>query len=155
MMDYKTYREQRQAEFNALPIFFAFSNEQLEEEMNKRGPTLDDTDKICRAIGGFALKSDLPIIKEFVNKPDPLDELMKDPEFAYSAFYYEMANHEYHINNYQGNWDVLSCFGNIEDNEMDDYNDYFAQLDFDEATRDAYRRAIRDFLTDADKNGWY
>ena len=33
-MTYKEYSDQRQQEFNALPIFYAFSNKQFEEAMN-------------------------------------------------------------------------------------------------------------------------
>ena len=40
-----------------------------------------------------------------------------------------MANHEYAIN-WQGNWDVLSCFGKIRYVENDDFNSYFRQLNF-------------------------
>lgn len=53
---------------------------------------------------------------------------------------YEMANHEYAIN-WQGNWDVLSCFGNIKyDHEHDDQDldFYFDQLEFTKTQRSAF-----------------
>ena len=66
-MTYREYRENRQAEFNALPIFFAFSNEQFEKALNERGITLDEApDKIYKyGYGGFYLKSDADVIKEY------------------------------------------------------------------------------------------
>lgn len=153
-MTYKEYREQRQAEVNALPIFYAFSDQQLEQALKDRGLTLDDVDKLCRVAMGFALKSDMPAIKAFMEKPDPLAELMKDPAFAEDAFYYEMANHEYHIN-WQADWDVCNCFGHIRSDEPDDLNHYFDLCGFEPQTRQAYLTARLRFLHDAEERGWY
>ena len=66
-----------------------------------------------------------------------------DYDFWFTAFKYEMFNHEYAIN-WQGNWDVLSCFGKIEyDRPGDDQNleFYFNQLSFTLLQRRAYRDA--------------
>lgn len=145
-MTYEEYKNQRQSEFNALPIFFAFSMEQFAREMEKRGLTVDDTDKIYRfGNGGFYLRSDASIIREFMNKPDPIRELMNDPEFAESAFYYEMGNHEYHINLYQGDWDVCSCFGSCDYEEGKDYRDYLKEMGYSPEVISAFRTA-RDHL---------
>ena len=162
-MNYREYRDARQAEINALPLFWAFSNEQFLEAMKKRGykPRKDTkpsyyADEVCSiGGGGYFLKRDKEIINEFFSKPDPLDELMKDPEFAEDAFYYEMGNHEYHINYYQGDWDVCSCFGHVEYNDADDRTEYFKQLGWEQQTIDAYERARKRFLKAADENGWY
>lgn len=43
-MNYKEYREKRQAEYNALPIFYAFGDEQFKEALRERGLTLDNLD---------------------------------------------------------------------------------------------------------------
>jgi len=128
-MTYKEYRDKAQSEFNALPIFWAFSNKQFKEEMEKRGLTEDDTDMIYRfGNGGFYLKSDAQIIRDYMNKPDELPELMKVPDFAISAFEYEMHNHEYGIN-WQADWDVCCCFCSKEPEYGDDkdYKDYLAE----------------------------
>lgn len=155
MTRYEEIKEARQKEFNALPIFFAFSNEQFAEAMEERGLTMKDTDKVYRfGMGGFFLKEDKDIIHEYFNKPDPIPELMKDFAFAEEAFYHEMAEHEYHIN-WQGNWDVCNCFGNVkyteEDNELEQY---FDQLGFEEQTRAAFFSARKKFLKDCEANGW-
>lgn len=104
-MTYKEYRDKRQAEFNKLPIFYAFSNKQLEEELRKRGyETLEEG---CKEIyklgstGGFYLKKDANIIREYCSKDRDaeLREMMKaNHDFAKDAFVYEMLNHEYPIN---------------------------------------------------------
>lgn len=153
-MTYEEYRKQRQDEVNALPIFFAFSNKQFEEEMGKRGLTVEDTDKICRISGGFCLKSDLGTIKEFVRKPDPLHSLMNDATFAESAFYYEMGNHEYHIN-WQGDWDVCSCFGSCEYGEDKDYTDYLGEIGYSQDVIAAFGTAKTKFYNACRENDWY
>ena len=152
-MNYKEYREQRQHDFDSLPIFFAFSKEQFNEGMRKHGI---EYVKDVRSIGGggYCHYDTIPKLEEFING-DRIDELMKDPEFAEDAIYYEMGNHEYHINTYQGNWDVCSCFGNVEYNEWDDPAEYFKQLGWEQQTIDAYERARKRFLKAAEENGWY
>lgn len=154
-MTYKEYREKRQAEYNALPIFYAFGDEQFKEALHERGLTLDNLDQVCRVSAGFALKKDLPIIKAFLEKPDELPELMKDPSFAEDAFYSEMANHEYHIN-WDADWDVLNCFGNIPGNDADEsLEHYFDLCGFEPQTRSAYMKARSRFMNDALENDWY
>lgn len=152
-MTYQEYRDKRQAAYNALPVFYAFSDSQLEKEMNKRG--IEDTDKIERVWnGGFCLKSDAQVIRDFVNAPDELPELMKDFAFAEDAIYYEMCNHEYAIN-WQADWDVCSCFGKVEYTEDDDELDqYFAQLAWTDATKRAYMAARSRYYKDARENDW-
>ena len=157
LFNYTEIKDQRQQEFNQLPFFFAFSDKQLEEELAKRGLTLADTSKIVRfqnIPGTFALKDDLPVIREYHSKPDPMDELMKDPAFAEDAFYYEMGNHEYHIN-WQADYDVCSCFGKCEYDDLKDYDDYLTELGFETEVITAFKKAKRRFLHDADENGWY
>ena len=156
-MTYKEYREEAQKEYDALPIFWAFSDEQFEKEMNKRGLTVNDTDKIYRMknTGGFFLRKDADQIHAFFAKPDKLSELMKDYDFAYDAILYEMNNHEYAIN-WQRDWDVCSVFGNVEYTEDDDeLLQYFEQLGWEETTRKAYRDARKEHFRIAEEGGWF
>lgn len=154
-MTYDEYKQQRQDAFNSLPIFFAFSKEQFKEAMESRGLTVDDTDKLYSFPGGgFYLRSDADIVRAFFNKPDPIKELMNDEGFAESAFYYEMANHEYHIN-WQGDWDVCSCFGNCEYDEEKTYVDYLKEEGYSDKTILAYHRARKKFLKYCNDNDMY
>lgn len=128
-MTYQEWKEKNQKEFNDLPIFFAFGREQFKKAMEERGLTENDTDKIYRLgdSGGFYLRTDSPIIKAFFEKDgDDLRELMKDHDFAVSAFRYEMDNHEYAINYYQGDWEVVGCFSKkpLEYEDDKNYKDY-------------------------------
>lgn len=69
-----------------------------------------------------------------------------------AAFKYEMANHEYIINCYQGDWDTLSAFGNIEwKGEGADVTLYFDQLGFNETQRRAWYAARSEYLKEAEK----
>ena len=156
-MTYVEWRDAKQKEYNALPIFYAFSNEQFREAMEERGLTENDTDKIYKlgSTGGFYLKSDAPIIREYINKDDGLKDLMEgESGFAESAFYYEMQNHEYHIN-WQADWDVCSCFGDCEYGEDKSYAVYLVEMGYSDNVVKEYRKARSRFLNDADKNGWY
>ena len=156
-MTYAEYRKQEQAEFDALPIFLAFSDEQLERAMNERGLTLQNTDKIYRfGRNGFYLKTDDEIIKKFVNRPDRLRDLMEnEPGFAEDAFYYEMENHEYSIN-WQGDYDVCSCFGRCKYDDAKDYVDYLeVDCGYSGDVIDAFLAARTRFYRDAQKNDWY
>lgn len=154
-MTYTEYKSARQGEFNALPIFWAFSNRQFEEAMQKRGLTSKDTDKIFSiGHGGFALKSDKDVILAFLKKEDPLPELMKDPAFAESAFFYEMCDHEYGIN-WQGDWDVCSCFGGCEYSEEKGGADYLTDMGYGNDTISAYFLAKKRYYKEAEEKEWF
>lgn len=69
-----------------------------------------------------------------------------------------MGNHEYHIN-YEGDWDVLSCFG-LDDDVCEyadgkDADEYMDAMGLSPVTKAAYHDARGDFLRMADENGWY
>lgn len=153
-MTYTEYRDKAQQEFNALPIFWAFSDKQFAEAMNERGLSVTDTDKIYRlGRSGFYLKTDAPVIKAYFNREDPLPKLMQDHDFAVSAFKYEMDNHEYAIN-YQGDWDVCSCFtkGTPVYGEDKTYIEYLTEAGMADLIP-AYREAKRAHFKDAES--WY
>ena len=133
-MTYIEYKNQKQNEFNNLPIFYAFSNEQLEKALNDRGLTINDTDKIYRLgdTGGFYLKSDAEIIRDYMQNynEEELHHLMEsDEKFAKDAFNYEMSNHEYAYN-WQGDYDVCSCFGSPEYAEYKTGADYLNEMGY-------------------------
>lgn len=154
-MTYEEYRNGKQREVNALPLFFAFGKKQLAEEMEKRGLTLEDTDKICHVYaGGYCLKTDLPVIRAFFSREDQLPKLMEDFEFAEDAFFYEMCNHEFGIN-WQGAFDVCSCFGTCTYDEEKGSADYLQEMGYPEETLRAYRAARKRYYKTAAENDWY
>ena len=146
-MTYKEYTNKRQEEFNALPIFWAFSNEQLEKALAERGVSMDEAkDKVYRyGMGGFYLKSDSEIIRAYhsVDRNAELRTLMNgNLDFAYEAFEFEMYNHEYPIN-LEGDYDVCGCFGNCEFAEEKTAIDYLTEMGYSNDVIAQYRKAAK------------
>lgn len=67
-----------------------------------------------------------------------------DYDYLYKAFLKEMYNHEYAIN-WQGDYDVMCAFGNVEWHE-DDLEAYFKELSFNETKKRAYMDARKKCL---------
>lgn len=140
-MKYEEYLKERKSKLDTLPIFFAFSDKQFDDEMKKRGLSGKDTKKVFSlGNGGYYLRSDAQIIRDFFNQKDELPELMKDREFAEGAFLYEMFNHEFAIN-MQGAWEVCECFGECEYQECKTGPEYLKEMGFGDETIAAYRAA--------------
>lgn len=74
-------------------------------------------------------------------------ELEQDYDYLKTAFLREMYDHEYGIN-WQGDWDVLSCFGDIEYRDEDGLTGYFDQLEFNDTQRRAYMDARRQYYNE-------
>ena len=154
-MTYREYKEGVQKTVNDLPIFWAFGNRQFKEEMEKRGLTVNDTDKIyALGGGGYYLRTDAGVIRDFFNRPRKLPELMKDPVFAEDAFVSEMKNHEYWINS-QGDWDVCSCFGDCEYKSWKDGPAYLRDMGYSDAVVEAYQSAKRKVWHEACEKDWF
>lgn len=85
------------------------------------------------------------------------DETATNYEYQKAAFMYELGNHEYHINNYQGDWDTLSAFGNIKWHGQgpEARRMYYAELKFNDVQIKAFEDARKEFLKKADAHGWY
>lgn len=159
-MKYTEFKDMLQNKVNDLPMFYAFSNEQLENALDDMGLSLKDMkgNKIVRmGYGAYCLKRDLDSILSELNAVDDAKrEFIEDYEQAYDAFMYEMGNHEYHIN-YEGDWDVLSCFG-LNDNVCEygkGVDEYMDAMGLSPVTKAAYHDARGDFLRLADEKGWY
>lgn len=155
-MTYQEYKDRRQQEYNALPVFYAFSNEQFEKCMKEHGVEKPYKGKVYRLgnTGGFYLKENADVIRHFFNRPSELPELMKDPAWAEDAFYEEMCNHEYAIN-WQADWDVCSCFCACEWSEMKTYIDYLHEAGYGEEVIQAYSNAKRKYAHMALANEWF
>lgn len=106
--------EKQRKEISDFPIAYAFSDKQLKEALEKLGATKDE----CVTIfghGDIVKKENAPkFIAMLKRHTKEVQEALKDEEFAYAAFLYEMDNHEYAIN-WDADEDVLRCFGLDED----------------------------------------
>lgn len=159
-MKYTEFKDMLQNKVNDLPMFYAFSNEQLDNALDDMGLSMKDMkgNKIVRlGYGAYCLKRDLDSILSELNAVDDAKrEFIEDYEQAYDAFFYEMGNHEYHIN-YEGDWDVLSCFG-LKDSVCEygkDVDEYMDAMGLSPVTKAAYHDARGDFLRMADEKDWY
>lgn len=103
MNAYRQLKDEKQKEFNAFPMAFAFSEQQLKEGLDKLGITKDEAVGI--GIGGFIRKSDLEAFKAMVKKwNDAEAEAIANDKtgegFIKDMFVYELDNHEF---GYTGN----------------------------------------------------
>ena len=101
MNKYKVLRERQQKEFNGLPMFFAFSEKQFNEGMEKFGLSPNDTDKIVSiGCGGFMKKVDSHLLHEMSERhekerADAINEDLTGEDFICDMFDYELGNHEF------------------------------------------------------------
>ena len=153
-LNYQKRKEEEVGKFFDDKGFFAYSNEQFEEGMKKLGLNPDDTGAILKAgPGTFILKSAADEYHKLIVNDD-LIEFMQDEEFAVGAFFYEMGNHEYAINTYQGDWDVCSCFGSPKYGEDKDYKDYLKEIGYGPDTVGFYADALDKYKASCRVNGY-
>ena len=100
MNKYIELKNKHQAEINAFPMFFAFSDEQFTKGMKSLGLKETDTDKIysLKGTGGFYKKTDAAKLNEMFERHETeCNKAMEDAEYLFQMFYYELGNHEYCI----------------------------------------------------------
>lgn len=104
---------------------------------------------------GFAYYNNADFVAEHIalfRKLEAAKNAMSDDlDYWRSAFKYEMANHEYAIN-WQGDYDVLSVFGDIQyhGHDADEVTKYFDELHFTDVQRSAYWAARREYLQECE-----
>lgn len=100
-MELKNRFEKEYNDFSKENIIWAFSDEQLNEALKERGLTLKQFKELYSRFyaGGAILNSSVSDYEAMSNKHyDELHyNLRNDSDFAYEAFRYELANHEYCI----------------------------------------------------------
>ena len=79
MNAYAEMKKRYQEEVNALPIYWAFTEERFDEVLKELGHTKNDTDKLCRAPGGgFCLASDAKMIADkLIRHRKELEDLIR------------------------------------------------------------------------------
>ena len=95
---YLQQKKRHHDEFNAFDgIFFAFSNEQMKEGIEKHG--VNENNRVVNiGAGGFVLKSRLQDFKDLLKRQDTeRARLRKDEKELIGAIVYELQNHEYCI----------------------------------------------------------
>ena len=99
MSKYTELKAKHQAEVDAFPLGFAFNQSQFDEMMKKWGLKPTDIREILSiGGGGYIRRTDADAFKEMMGRHESeLEAAMQDYEFAFEAFNYELANHEYCI----------------------------------------------------------
>nr|DAE73199.1 MAG TPA: hypothetical protein [Caudoviricetes sp.] len=98
---YAEMKKRHQEEVNALPIYWAFTEERFDEILKELGLTKNDTDKLCNTFGGgFCLTKDAQMIADTLarNFKEVEDAIQADETgdgFIKDMFLYELRNHEY------------------------------------------------------------
>ena len=137
MNKYMELKRKHEKEVNEFPMMFAFSNEQFEDGMKKLG-VKSKNKLVSIGYGGFIRETDAEAYVKMVKRMDDEDrEAMKDPQYCYEAFLYELGNHEYVIT--YDLEDTLNALGltvkEVEENPM---------------LIDALKRAEKDYLRRCD-----
>lgn len=140
---YTTLRDKWQQEYNDFPIGFAFSDEQLKEQLDKLGVKSKDDVVGIGIGGGFIRKTDLEDYKAMVKRIDQeKKEAMQDDDYLYQMFVYEMGNCEYQLT---GDTEyVLEVGCAISPKALK--NERVAKI---------WVKARRDFIRMCDENDWY
>lgn len=101
MNAYAEMKKRHQEEINALPIYWAFTEERFDEVLKELGLTKNDTDKLCKTFGGgFCLASDADMIVTTLarHRANLRAEIRADKTglgFIKDMFISELRNHEY------------------------------------------------------------
>lgn len=155
-MTYAEYLHKEMERVNKVPLFWAFSQKQLDEALAERNAMPADVYQLDGMNGCFCLKKDFSEVKAFFNHDNGLEKMMQAYDFRVEAFYYEMCNHEYGINYYQRNWDVLNCFSRKElvFSNADNETDYLQQMGHEDWL-DSYIEARRKYFRAAEEGEWF
>lgn len=119
MNKYYELKEESQKKINDFPMGFAITAKQFEEVKKKLN--VKSNDELLRIFGnGFIRKSDQEAYTKLMDDiHKETEEAMKDDEYLFQGFLYELGNHEYCIT-YDPE-DTLSCFGlTVKDLEADE-----------------------------------
>jgi hypothetical protein len=95
-MSYQELKQNHKNLINAFPMFFAFSKDQFNDALQRRG--LNQSEIMSIGNGGFIKKSDSEQFDELLNQMNTeMEENLQNDDFLMDAFLYELANHEYGI----------------------------------------------------------
>lgn len=149
METYQELKKRHEKETSALPLGFAFSNEQFEKMKTKLG--VKDNSELYRlgGTGGFYRKADSALILGTFNrhaeerKNAIFTSVGVNIIYAQSMFYFEMCNHEFAIN-WDGKTEVLAACDVTEE-----------QLNSIPELTQAWETARKQYYAAAEKNDWF
>lgn len=137
MESYRQMQERHQKEMNSFPIAFAYSDQQFDDGMRRLGLDPSETDKVVSVFcGAFIRKEDRDALMEMFERhsKEERDAFIKnEDDWAYHAFRYELANHEY---SYTGDYEPALEACGFDLDELKQYPDLVV----------TFRRAMRDSM---------
>lgn len=147
--DYDDYTKKGDYIRNLYPLRFdyvsAFNIFRNKEEENA---FLESVKNMYYCPACFAYFNDLETVKTILSLADNLnkanDARRTSYEYTKNAFLRELFNHEYEIN-WQGDWDVFSCFGPVVYGDGKGPAEYMDELQFTEDQRRAVRDAFQEY----------
>lgn len=165
LKDYFDYQRRRRYITELMPLrrdfmsifYYASTEEEKAERLIQRA----EHPVHCAAALGCFKEEDADFAKQITDLHEQLCRQMEDTvnnyEYQKSAFYYELGNHEYHINTYQGDWDTLRAFGNItwKGQGKAAREEYYKELNFTPTQIKAFEDARREYMKKADYEDWY
>ena len=93
---YVQSKERKQEKVNNFDMFFAFDNKQFDNGLKKLGVSSEEIVSI--GMNGYIRKSDVSAFNAMVESfKDEHNKNMKNDDYVYHMFKYEMGNHEYII----------------------------------------------------------
>ncbi|HHD0847314.1 DUF7659 family protein [Staphylococcus capitis] len=99
MESYRELKQRHQQEFNALPIFFAFDEQQYQEGLKKVNAT-SETPIVKLAGGCYVKQSDFSTIKRLLeqHKEEHSQNMMNSDTYTYNMLRVELVEREYASN---------------------------------------------------------
>lgn len=129
---------------NHISMFFCGSDQEREKARKKTKRMI-----FSPVFLAYYNKKDADFVKhgeELLAMLEKAEPSADNSEYWKNAFLHEMFNHEYGIN-WQGDFDVCSCFGNCSSVEdIDDINALFSACNFSNIQRSAYLAARREYM---------
>lgn len=151
---YEKVKNQIQERINSFPLGFAFSNEQFKEMMSKwrLNPETDLNKITSLGCGGYIRKSDIEAYKVMLaENENELKEALEDDDTLKDAFLYELANHEYAINYYQGNYDTLTSLGFELKDKNKDFSNEISDFALTDREYNIFNEAVKEYEYEREK----
>lgn len=141
--DYHELTVRQRKEFEAFPIVWAFSDQQLEDGIrDKFGMELNEAkDKILSlGMGGFILKTDADRFGDLIERHHAeREDALNDENYLYEGFLYELGNHEFCITFNAA--PAIEAVGLTEDKVIG--NERFESIFL--KARSAYMKSVREY----------
>lgn len=135
-------------QFDYISIFFIGSDEE-------RASLQEKTKNMFYSAPALAYFNDAETVEKidklYIKLQEEREKVQTSYNYMYTAFLHELWNHEYIIN-WQGDWDVFSCFGRVKYADNKGPADYMNELNFNDDQKRAFYDARADYRKKAIKS---